>query len=127
MKICVFRARLAALPLALTAIFSSFAQSNAPQLKETFATATRSAQPIGDVVADVTIVDRDVIERSGAAGLADVLPGYGLINLSASTALSKDWKALLRIDNLGDKVYQTVNTYATARRTLYVALTWAPQ
>ena len=56
-----------------------------------------------------------------------VLPGYGLINLSASTALSRDWKALLRIDNLGDKVYQTASTYATARRTLYVALTWAPQ
>ena len=56
-----------------------------------------------------------------------VLPGYTLVNLSASTALSKDWKALVRVDNLTDKTYQTINTYATARRSLYVGLTWAPQ
>lgn len=36
-------------------------------------TATRSAQPITDVVADVTVVDRETIDRSGAAALADVL------------------------------------------------------
>ncbi len=67
------------------------------------------------------------IRYDNTTATSPVLPGYGLINLSASTALSKDWKALLRIDNLGDKVYQTATTYATARRTLYVALTWAPQ
>ena len=55
------------------------------------------------------------------------LPGYGLVNLSASTLVAKDWKALVRIDNLADKVYQTANTFATARRSLYVGLTWAPQ
>ena len=55
------------------------------------------------------------------------LPGYGLVNLSASTLLTKDWKALLRVDNLADKVYQTASGFATARRTLYVGLTWAPQ
>ena len=80
MKTCVYRARLAALPLAMAAAlpsiasFPSFAQTSTnPQLKETFVTATRSAQLIGDVVADVTIIDRDVMERSGAAALADVL------------------------------------------------------
>ena len=56
-----------------------------------------------------------------------VLPGYTLLNVSASTALSKDWKALVRVDNLTDKTYQTISTYATARRALYVGLTWAPQ
>jgi outer membrane receptor for Fe3+-dicitrate len=35
--------------------------------------ATRSAQPIGDVVADVTIIDRETIERAGPVGLADIL------------------------------------------------------
>lgn len=54
------------------------------------------------------------------------LPGYALLNVSASTSLTKDWKALLRIDNLGDKVYQTISGYATARRTLFVGLKWAP-
>ena len=108
-----------------------------------FLIATRSAQPIGNVVADDTIIYREDIERSGAAGLADVLvsalrydnttatspvlPSYRLVNLSASTALSKYWKVLVRVDNPTDKNYQTVNTYATAKRSLYVGLTWAPQ
>jgi len=35
--------------------------------------ATRSEQPITDVVADVTVVDRSQIERAGASSVADVL------------------------------------------------------
>ena len=77
MQICILSARLAALPLAFAAAFPSFpalAQSaSSPQLKEMFVTATRSAQPTGDVVADVTIVDRDAIERAGPVGIVDVL------------------------------------------------------
>jgi vitamin B12 transporter len=73
MKSCIHGARFSALSLALAAAFPSFAQSNPPQLRETFVTASRIAQPIGDVVADVTIVDREVIERAGPVGLADVL------------------------------------------------------
>lgn len=56
-----------------------------------------------------------------------VLPGYSVVNLSATTALSRDWKLAAKLENLADKVYQTANTYATARRTLYVGLTWAPR
>ena len=55
-----------------------------------------------------------------------VLPGYALINLSASTALSRNWKFVAKLDNATDTVYQTANTYAQSRRTLYVGLTWAP-
>jgi vitamin B12 transporter len=74
MKICISNLRLALLPLALTATFPSFAQTQAtPQLKETIVTATRTAQPLSDLVADVSIVDRAMIERSGATGVADVL------------------------------------------------------
>ena len=77
MQICILSARLAALPLALAAVFPSFSAlaqpASSPQLKEMFVTATRTAQPIGDVVADVTLIGRAVIERSGASGLADVL------------------------------------------------------
>lgn len=74
MKTCVSRARLAVLPLALAAAFPSLAQTQeAPQLKDTVVTATRTAQPLSDLLADVTVVDRETIERSGAAGLADVL------------------------------------------------------
>ncbi len=45
----------------------------APSLSETVVTATRTAQPLSDLVADVSIVDRDSIERSGATGLGDLL------------------------------------------------------
>jgi vitamin B12 transporter len=77
------RAPLAALPLALIGALSH-AQTTAsavPTLPTTVVTATRVAQPITDAVADVTIVDRDQIERSGAAGVADVLgrlPGISI-------------------------------------------------
>ncbi len=74
MKTCFFSARLAVLPLALAAAFPSFAQTQTPpQLAETVVTATRVAQPLSDVVADVSIIDRAQIERSGAVGVADVL------------------------------------------------------
>ncbi|MES2280888.1 MAG: TonB-dependent receptor [Pseudomonadota bacterium] len=76
MKNRVYRARLAVLPLALIAAFPALSQNSpasSPQLKETVVTATRSAQLIADVVADVTIVDREAIERAGPVGLVDVL------------------------------------------------------
>jgi len=40
-------------------------------LAEVVVTATRVLQPLTDLVADVTIVDRTQIERSGATGLGD--------------------------------------------------------
>ncbi|MBG6074978.1 TonB-dependent receptor domain-containing protein [Polaromonas sp. CG_9.11] len=74
MKICISNVRLAALPLALAAVFPSFSQMRpAPQLREMVVTATRAAQPLSDLVADVSIVDRAMIERSGATGVADLL------------------------------------------------------
>jgi vitamin B12 transporter len=56
-----------------------------------------------------------------------VLPGYSLVNLSATTALSRDWKLVAKLDNVADKAYQTAGTYANGQRSLYVGLTWAPQ
>lgn len=67
------RAPLAALPLAILATLSHAQTSAVGTLKEVVVTATRVEQPITDVVADVTIIDRSVIDRSGASGLADVL------------------------------------------------------
>ncbi|MDZ7936809.1 MAG: TonB-dependent receptor [Rhodoferax sp.] len=79
MKIPVICVRWAVSAFALAAAFSASAQSElAPQarvvqLEEVVVTATRVAQPLSDLVADVTILDRDTLERSGAAGLGDVL------------------------------------------------------
>jgi vitamin B12 transporter len=64
----------AALPWAVVAAFPAMAQTDSDRvLPEVVVTATRVQQPLTDVVADVTIIDRSVIERSGATGLADVL------------------------------------------------------
>lgn len=55
-----------------------------------------------------------------------MLPGYVLLNLSAQRMVSRDWTFLVRLDNATDTKYQLADTYATAGRTLYVALKWAP-
>lgn len=74
MKTCVLHARSATLLLGVAAAWPAFSQpASSPQLRETVVTATRTAQPLSDLLADVTVVDRDTIERSGATGLADVL------------------------------------------------------
>lgn len=55
------------------------------------------------------------------------LGGYSLINLYASTPLSKDWSLLARVNNLAHKNYQLANTYTTPGRTFYMGLRWAPR
>jgi vitamin B12 transporter len=67
------RLPVALLPLALAAAFPLHAQTVAPQLRETVITATRVPEALSDLVADVSVVDRATIERSGAGGVADVL------------------------------------------------------
>jgi len=56
-----------------------------------------------------------------------VLGGYTLLNLSASTQLTPEWTLSARVDNAGDKNYQLAGGYATAGRTAYVGLKWAPR
>ena len=68
-----------------------------------------------------------ITERFSSPGELLSLPGYGLLNLNASTRLSKDWTLLVRLDNATGKVYESVSTYATAGRSLFVAAKWAPQ
>ncbi|SFM46451.1 TonB-dependent receptor [Variovorax sp. OV329] len=56
-----------------------------------------------------------------------VLAGYGLLNLTASTPLADGLTLLARIDNATDKDYHLVRNYATAGRSFYVGLKWAPK
>ncbi|CAN7662877.1 TonB-dependent receptor [Pseudorhodoferax sp. LjRoot39] len=74
MKFSSSHVRLAALPLALSACWPLVATAQSqPALQDTVVTATRSARPLADLVADVSIIDRTAIERSGAIGVADLL------------------------------------------------------
>ena len=77
MKLAFLFARLAVPVVALVCVLSTSAQTATPApvatLPEVVVTATRVSQPLTDLVADVTIVDRTQIERSGATGLGDLL------------------------------------------------------
>ncbi|MES2483488.1 MAG: TonB-dependent receptor [Pseudomonadota bacterium] len=67
------RAPLAAITLAMLAPVASHAQASSPTLAPVVVTATRTPQALADVVADITLIDRDAIERSGAINIADLL------------------------------------------------------
>lgn len=66
-------------------------------------------------------------QRFDNASNTSVMGGYTLFNLYASTRIARDYTLLARIDNAGDKNYETARTYATGGRQLYVGLKWAPQ
>ena len=71
-------------------MLSSLAQEPAPP-NTVMVTATRSEQPLADMMADVTIIDRAEIERSGAADLVDVLarsPGVSFTRNGGPTGTS---------------------------------------
>lgn len=55
------------------------------------------------------------------------LGGYTVLNLSASTQLTRDLNLVARVDNVGNKDYQFARLYANAGRTAYVGLKWTPQ
>ncbi len=48
--------------------------------------------------------------------------GYGVLNLRAQYDLSKQWVLRANLDNVFDKAYQTVNTYNSPGRNLFVSL-----
>ncbi|MDO5087852.1 MAG: TonB-dependent receptor [Comamonadaceae bacterium] len=90
--------RLAAVPLAVAAAWPAHAHTPdakaaaVPDLNETVVTATRTEQPLTDVLADVTLLDRRAIDESGAVSVADLLarqPGTELVrNGGPGTATS---------------------------------------
>ena len=101
MKIRFLCLRPAALPLALSCVLpAAFAQvaepvsaASAPvraasgaapatALPEMVVTANRIEQPLTDVLADVTVIDRPQIEQSGAVNLSDLLARQPQLTLS---------------------------------------------
>jgi vitamin B12 transporter len=87
-----FRPTLLAAAIACTAAPAIFAQgapvaqavalADTAFMAETVVTANRIEQPLSDLVADMSIVGRETIETSGAAGVADVLsrlPGIQMV------------------------------------------------
>lgn len=60
------------------------------------------------------------------AANTQALGGYGVVNLYASKALTRELSLEARIDNIADKQYELARYYASAGRNLLVTLRWAP-
>ena len=100
------RRRLACLPLALASAFgglalmqlpsAAHAQQEAPALGETVVTANRTPQALSDLVGDVSIIDRQSIERSGAVGVADVLARLPGIEMTRNGGLGSTTSLFIR-------------------------------
>jgi vitamin B12 transporter len=97
MKICISNVRMAALPLALAAVFPSFSQTQtAPQLKEMVVTASRTAQRADELVSDVVIINRADIEKSTGRTLPEILARVPGIQFSANGGLGKNSSVNIR-------------------------------
>jgi vitamin B12 transporter len=58
---------------------------------------------------------------------AVTLPGYTLVNLRASYALSPTWRVGLRLENAFDRDYELAHGYNTPGRSGYVEIAWQPR
>lgn len=94
MKNRSLRTPLAVLPLAVMALSSHAQTQPVTSLGETVVTATRVEQPLTDVLADVSIIDREALQNAGLQSLGDVmagLPGVQLVtngSYRSSTSVS---------------------------------------
>jgi vitamin B12 transporter len=67
-----------------------------PSLSEMVVSATRTEQPLSDLVADVSIVDRAYIENSGVTALPDVLARLPGVEISRSGGLGSPANVFVR-------------------------------
>ena len=104
-----------------------------PRDQQTGKQLARRAKRHGTLGADTQIAGWTVGAEVQASGRrfdtvanTNVLGGYALVNLYASTRIARDFTLVARVDNVGDKDYQRARTYATPGRTAYVGVKWAP-
>ncbi len=97
MKTCVSRVRLAVLLLALAAVFPALSQTGgSPELKETVITASRVATPVTDVIADVSVIDREELDRAGQSSLRDILAQQPGIQMGSNGSYRSNTSIFLR-------------------------------
>jgi vitamin B12 transporter len=60
------------------------------------------------------------------AGNTKVMGAYALYGLDASRQFAPAWSVVARVDNVSDHTYQTALNYASAPRTVFVGVRWAP-
>ena len=60
--------------------------------------------------------------RFDDAANRNALGGYGLVNLYASYQLAADWSAVVKLNNVADKQYETARFYNTAGRQVFAGI-----
>lgn len=68
-----------------------------------------------------------VSDRYENADNTQRLPGFGTVGLTAERPLGQDWHFNVRVNNLGDKAYETVRGFNQPGRSIYTTLSWRPQ
>ena len=86
-------ARVATLSLALAAAFPTQAQV---QLPSTVVTASRVATPITDVIADVSVIDRETLDLAGQSSLRDILVQLPGVQMTANGSYRSNTGIFLR-------------------------------
>lgn len=82
---------------------------------------------VGRTFKNNAFVNADGILVSESDDVGSVrLPGYGLLNLSASYPLGSGLRAFGRIENAFDKNYETAAGFNTLERTFYLGLSYSP-
>ena len=84
-----FLAALLQLPLV------AFAQTSAT-LDEIVVTANRTPQPLSELVGDMSVIERDTIERAGAVGVADLLARLPGIEISRNGGAGSNTSVFIR-------------------------------
>ena len=89
----------------------------------------RRAKKHGNVTADYRVgalkagVELEVSgDRYDDAANKNRLGGYSLVNLYATYAFSRDWSALVRWNNIGDKRYDLARNYATPGSNVFAGI-----
>jgi vitamin B12 transporter len=103
MKKSFLRARFAAVPLAcsLVTLFSPLAMAQSvpastATLKDVVVTASRVATPITDVIADVSVIDRDRLDQAGQSSLLDLLAQQPGVQFSSNGSYRSSSGVFLR-------------------------------
>ena len=95
-------AALCALGLGFLSVFCQAAE--APQLPSVVVTATRTAQPLANVLSDVRVIGSETIRDAGAVTLTELLQLHGGAEIAANGGPGQNSSVFLRGSNAGHVV-----------------------
>lgn len=81
--------------VAIAATFPAFAQET-KIFKPVVVTATRTEKPITEVLADITVIDRETLDRAGQTSLREVLAQQPGVQISSSGSFRSSTNVFLR-------------------------------